>query len=105
MDFYQNSRVAPYLSNLTLKINGKASSSIDCATAWSVPEFEARTSGMLILGYTMSSGAGTSGKMVVCGSCLLDGSGMRFGHTAMIQDKDNVIAGILIRQMVKVSLL
>jgi len=104
MDFDRRSRAAMYLSNLTLKLNGKASSSINRATAWSVPELESRTSGMLILGYTMSSGSGTSGKMVVCGSCLLDSSGMRFAHSAMVQDKDTVVAGTVMKNMVKVSM-
>ena len=103
MNFDRMSRAAPYLSNLTLKLNGKASSSVNCATAWSVPELESRTSGMLIIGYTMSSGSGLSGKMVVCGSCLLDGSSMRFSHSAMVQDKDTIVTSTVMKHMVKVS--
>lgn len=102
-EFDRKSRAGPYLSSLVLKLNGKASSPVTCATAWSVPEFESRTSGMLILGYTMSSGSGVSGKMVVCGTCLLDSSGMRFGHSALVQDKDNIVSSTVMKQMVKVS--
>ena len=109
-------RAAPYLSHLTLKLNAKASSSIDRATAWSVPDFDSSTSGMLIIGYTLSSASGLSGKMVVCGSCLLPAnsreqdsrehdrcSGMRFGYSALIQEKDTIVAETVMKNMVKVS--
>ena len=117
MKFHLDSKAAPYLSHLTLKLNAKASSSVDRATAWSVSDFDSKTSGMLIIGYTMSSGSGLSGKMVVCGSCLLPAyskehdssseqlrpSGLRFGYSAMIQEKDTIIAGTVMKNLVKVS--
>ena len=95
---------SPYLCNLVLKLNGKMSSPVDRATAWQNPDLVKLTTGILVMGYTMSvSGTGSSGKMVVCGCCLLDSEAMRFGHSAMVQDRDTTVASILMKRMVKVS--
>ena len=51
----------------------------------------------------MSSGMGVSGKMVVCGSCMFDASHIRFGHSAMVQDKDPIVSSTLLKRMIKVS--
>ena len=99
----QKNRTASILSHLTLKLNGKASDCIGCATAWSVPELETLASGVFVFGFTMSSGFGSESRMVVCGTCMLDGKAIRFGHSAMVQDKDNIVEGKLLKRMVRVS--
>ena len=96
-----------YLSGLALKVNGKVSNPIDRATNWSVSEMEAKAAdnqmaayqNILIIGYSMNSSQGKSGSMVVCGSCLVDC--MRFGFSAMAQEKDTVVAGTLMERMIR----